>query len=294
MQYLGGTYLLINWYVIGGTRPLLKGNEFTENLNKWITYKDNDWGMSKYRTAKTQYIFEICEIELSVLKEIFNDLIGIYKSEYQYSEKADFIKDVLESTIFLFSDFIEDVKTEYTWLGDVPYSGCNVYYKNTSYGTERIDFICNEGKSIEYYQQYAKRVLALIDNLDFDKNDTIIPPQKAETKKELEKQPFTNNFDRITQTEIYKHFKAGLVETGYLSEQELNEYLKAAFELKIKPKTLFKIKNAPTKQKVMKVFYEYYKNVAGKPHKKQSQYAALLGDYFEGFNTQNVSTNFNK
>jgi hypothetical protein len=44
----------------------------------------------------------------------------------------------------------------------------------------------------------------------------------------------------------------------------------------------------------MKVFYEYYKNVAGKPHKKQSQYAAILGDYFEGFNTQNVSTNFNK
>ena len=44
----------------------------------------------------------------------------------------------------------------------------------------------------------------------------------------------------------------------------------------------------------MQVFYNYYKNIAGKPYKKQSQYAALLGDYFEGFNTQNVSTNFNK
>lgn len=118
--------------------------------------------------------------------------------------------------------------------------------------------------------------------------------QQSETKTEQETPTFTNNFDNITPTEIYNHFKAGLVEKGYLTEQELNEYLKAAFELKTIPGTLFKIKDAPTKQKVMKVFYEYYKNIAGKPHKKQSQYAALLGDYFEGYNTQNVSTNFNK
>jgi hypothetical protein len=74
----------------------------------------------------------------------------------------------------------------------------------------------------------------------------------------------------------------------------LNEYLKAAFELKIKPETLFKIQNAPTKQAILKVFYDYYRNIAGKPHGKQNKYAALLGDYFEGFSTTNVSTNFNK
>ena len=39
---------------------------------------------------------------------------------------------------------------------------------------------------------------------------------------------------------------------------------------------------------------KYYKNVAGKIHGKQNQYAALLGDYFEGYKTTTVSSNFSK
>lgn len=106
--------------------------------------------------------------------------------------------------------------------------------------------------------------------------------------------PFENNFDNINPTEIYKHFKAGLVEKKYLTEQQLNMYLKAAFELKTIPETLFKIKDAPNKAAIEAVFYLYYKNVAGKIHGRQNQYAALLGDYFEGFKTATVSSNFSK
>lgn len=120
----------------------------------------------------------------------------------------------------------------------------------------------------------------------FPKDD--LPPQQTETP------TFTNNFDKITPTEIYKHFKAGLVEKQYLTEQELNEYLKAAFELKTIPEILFKIKDAPNKAAIEAIFYKYYKNVAGKIHGKQNQYAALLGDYFEGYKTTTVSSNFSK
>jgi hypothetical protein len=105
---------------------------------------------------------------------------------------------------------------------------------------------------------------------------------------------FTNNFDRITPIQIYEHFKNGLVKKGYLTEQDLIKYLKAAFEMKAKPETLFKIKDAPNKATIEAVFYTYYKNVAGKVHGKQSQYAALLGEYFEGYKTSTVSTNFSK
>ena len=85
-----------------------------------------------------------------------------------------------------------------------------------------------------------------------------------------------------------------MVEPGYLTEQVLDEYLKAAFELKTIPKTLFKIKDAPNKATIEAVFYNYYKNIAGKIHGKQKQYAALLGDYFEGYKTITVSSNFSK
>lgn len=125
-------------------------------------------------------------------------------------------------------------------------------------------------------------------------NEFSLPPQQTETKTEQEIPTFTNNFDKIKPTEIFKHFKAGLVEKGYLTEQELNEYLKAAFELKTIPETLFKIKDAPNKATIEAVFYRYYKNVAGKIHGKQNQYAALLGDYFEGYKTTTVSSNFSK
>ena len=119
-----------------------------------------------------------------------------------------------------------------------------------------------------------------------------LPTQQTET---ITKQPnFTNNFDNITTVEIFEHFNAGLVEKQYLTEQELNDYLKAAFELKTIPETLFTIKDAPTKAAIEAVFYRYYKNVAGKVHGKQKQYAALLGNYFEGYKTTTVSTNFSK
>ena len=119
-----------------------------------------------------------------------------------------------------------------------------------------------------------------------------LPPQQTETETEQGTPTFTNNFDNIKPTEIYKHFKAGLVEKGYLTEQELNKYLKAAFELKTKPETLFKLKHTPTKQKIYTVFYVYYKDISQKKHERQKEYAALLGDYFEGYKTEIIQTNW--
>jgi hypothetical protein len=121
-----------------------------------------------------------------------------------------------------------------------------------------------------------------------------LPPHQTEIQTEQVTLTFTNNFDKVTPAEIYEHFKAGLVQKQYLTEQELNEYLKAAFELKKIPETLFKIKDAPKKAAIEAIFYSYYKNVAGKIYGKQKEYAALLGDYFEGYKTTTVSSNFSK
>jgi hypothetical protein len=128
----------------------------------------------------------------------------------------------------------------------------------------------------------------------FDKCEHNLPTQQTETKAEQEKPIFTNNFDKIPPTQIFLHFKAGLVEKQYLTEQELNEYLKVAFELKTIPEIRFKIKDAPKKATIEAVFYNYYKNIAGKIHGKQYQYASLLGNYFEGYKTKTVSSNFSK
>lgn len=103
-----------------------------------------------------------------------------------------------------------------------------------------------------------------------------------------------NNFDNIPIIDVYNHFYNSFVKAKHLTESELIAYLRCAFDEQKRPEQLLKLHNPPTKQKVMKVFYDYYKNVAGKPHGKQKKYAALLGNYFEGYTTDSVSTNFNK
>ncbi len=153
---------------------------------------------------------------------------------------------------------------------------------------EQLLFIESKYSLNQYFESTLKILLEFINEITPLMQDS--PHQQTQTEQETP--TFKNNFDNITPVEIYNHFKAGLVEKGYLTEQELNEYLKSAFELKTKPETLFKLKHTLTKQKIYTVFYIYYKDIAQKKHEKQKEYAALLGDYFEGYKTEIIQTNW--
>lgn len=115
-------------------------------------------------------------------------------------------------------------------------------------------------------------------------------PQQAEPEPNY----FNNCFDNVLPSDVYKHFKAGLVDKGYFTEPELNKYLIVAFEIGTFPEVRFKLKNVRNKKIIEAVFYNYYRNVAGKIHGTQKNYAALLGEYFEGYKTSTVSSNFAK
>jgi hypothetical protein len=103
-----------------------------------------------------------------------------------------------------------------------------------------------------------------------------------------------NNFDHVRIDDVYKHFHKGLVEKAYLTETELRTYLKAAFEHKHLPGQKFRFANAPKKKQIGRIFYQYYLQIASKPYRRRREYAALLGDYFEGYDTKTVLTNFNR
>ena len=105
---------------------------------------------------------------------------------------------------------------------------------------------------------------------------------------------FKNNFDNINEKIVYNHFHQGLVETKLLDVDTLKDYIKAAFEYQKAPKNRFHFERSPAKKIILKVFYHYYLNVAGKPKGLQPEYAALLGDYFNGWNTKTLLTNFSK
>jgi hypothetical protein len=166
-------------------------------------------------------------------------------------------------------------------------------------------FMANINKCLQWYSEHKKEtevyephnlIKSVFEIFEKTKKDILkFFPEADEHKKEDDNVlAFTNNFDNVSSIKVDEHFKKGLVDKHHLTEQELNEYLKAAFELKTIPGTLFRIKDARTKAAIINVFYKYYKDVAGQPYGKQPQYAALLGDYFEGYNTALVSSNFSK
>lgn len=172
---------------------------------------------------------------------------------------------------------VKQFKTKQAWKG----------FFDAMFGDFDLSKATNK-ESYLYGKKHYKDYIMLCELLDEIKTKQNVPPPQPETGTPT----FTNTFDNIKPTEIYKHFKASLVEKGYLTEQELNEYLKAAFELKTKPETPFKLKHTPTKQKIYTVFYIYYKDISQKKHKRQKEYAALLGDFFEGYKTEIIQTNW--
>jgi len=223
---------------------------------------------------KTTNNYDLTKLEL-LLKDIQYCL---------FCEKEEKISQYSSSEIFEAIDELKGRNKEIPYKVIPPFT------------TKEGKVITDGSKSIDLekllYPYYFFGIYQLIAKINFYIKNANLPIKHSDTKKEQVTPTFTNNFDNIKPTEIQNHFKAGLVDKGYLTDQELNEYLKAAFELKTKPETLFKLKHTPTKQKIYTVFYVYYKDISQKKHERQKEYAALLGDYFEGYKTDIIQTNW--
>lgn len=237
------------------------------------------------------------------MENIINKIQSIFQkfNTLQFEIHAKTNKVKFEEIDFLYYEAVNEVKQ---LLQNIYLQGNNLTLIRVRKELLRIKMLLSEdfNTSIMMYDENGN-MLGIVEakdiandyklKLDFVNQlisflDNYLPPDETEH----ETPTFKNNFDNISPVEIHKHFKAGLVEKGYLTEQELNEYLKAAFELKKKPETLFKFKYTPTKQKIYTVFYVYYKDISQKKHDKQKEYAALLGDYFEGYKTETIQTNW--
>lgn len=117
---------------------------------------------------------------------------------------------------------------------------------------------------------------------------------KADKKIIESKSTIINKFNDVEISKVIEYFTKELVIKNYLTQSELNEYIMYAFEKCEKPTQSFQFSNSPTKAKIIKVFYKFFKDISGSPHRNQKKYAALLGEYFLGYKTANVSTNFSK
>ncbi|MEP3209548.1 MAG: hypothetical protein ABJN95_10185 [Maribacter sp.] len=243
--------------------------------------------MHRFRNTTEDLTF-IYILELDDLRLTLSKLLKIYKKFHPFSVKKDFILHIFGHVL---SDLNEFILSEFTSVKILSNNDTIKFYYRFDPNTKRHlrFYALPSNKAINYYKQYFRRVIELIENVDFDSQK--VNPSKQDSEVTFE---FTNNFDTTNREDVYEHFHNGLVKSKMLTPLELHNYLKAAFELNQTPETLFQIKNAPTKNDVMSVFYLYYKDVSGKPYGKQKAYAGLLGNYFMGYNTDTISTNFSK
>jgi len=105
---------------------------------------------------------------------------------------------------------------------------------------------------------------------------------------------FVNDFDDTEPESVYEYFKTGLVDSKMLSEKELKSFLIAAFQEQESPTKKFILKGDKTKEKIRSIFYKYYFEIAGRPHGKKKKYVELLGEYFHGWKTSAIMSNFNR
>jgi len=154
-----------------------------------------------------------------------------------------------------------------------------------------IDIHCHSNKSNkkEIEQKY-RELKSYADNYisEYLKNFDNI---KDENKERVQ---FKNNFDQVEPNRVYQYFFDSLVKPKYIDESILKDYLIAAFQDKQELQQRITIRNKVTNKKVQEVFYIYYKDIAGKPYGKQQEYIKLLGNYFVGFDTEKLKTNFSK
>lgn len=145
---------------------------------------------------------------------------------------------------------------------------------------------------VENHLEIAKEFKKILESIKIETSIKELPQQinNSETLKDF---VFKNNFDKVKENAIIEYFKTSLVEKKHISETVLNNFLGLAFDKKTLPIQKFSFEKLNTQNNIVKIFYNYYKTIAGKPYGKQKEYLNLLCNYFNGFENFNIK-NFSK
>lgn len=235
----------------------------------------------------------------------FNDLIP-YFIDYSSGFKngfCDFEKDHIDLYLNKFSDkndfankvfeyLTKHLIFYHSWINNHSSFTFSINIENRN-EREIIDGYENGKKQGYFYKAWAivfsnnALYAPLFDNY-------YLPDLEIEEVKNHDTNSFVNNLDSTPEEIVNDYFYKSLVAKNYLSNEELDIYLKQAFDDKTLSGPKFSFTNEPARKVMIKIFYLYYKDIAGKPYGRINDYIRLLGDYFVGFDSQKLRTNFSR
>lgn len=260
-------------------KDLFLNNKFSE----YVDFQDFQKKLEPSKIAFTRYLHETCNAIDNQFKRLYKSIetqktpVPVNKFDRLISKYTK-LKDILT----LFENELLSLERP---LRDYELQD---FYDDVDDELEDIYNITNPSEiQLNSLYEFKNRIESKFFSINATSN---IKPETS-----IEKSfSFRNNFDSIEELKVFNYFTTKLVDSKYLNDEILKQFLKYAFELKNPPNSKFSFENITTKQKIIKVFYDYYKVIALKPHGRQQQYAELLGEYFHGFESKSVKANFNK
>lgn len=252
-----------------------KWKQLREYFNLY-TFEYNNFDYSKPENEIIEY-----------LRILYSNIDKQLKNALYYLQTNGNISDLEEDKILAYSKELNKLKFE-----------CE--QKLISLNSKPLDYDLLFFDYMDLVETQKKKVLEDAKKIKQDFNNfikieapEIKEPEAKESVLEPKKILFINEFDKVNEDLIYKHFYENLVDKGYLTNKELETFLIEAFNKKNIPSIKFDFKNIPNKKTIINIFYTYFM-LAQKPHGKKPQYVKLLTDYFNGYEYNNTLTNFAK
>jgi len=240
--------------------------------------------------------------EIRVVNELDNGTPTNLENTKSIKSKLDFHIDKIRTKFITIIELKEIEKPSLildTLLQEVKeFKECDLKFEVDFY--HNIFQLSKENANNIFYQNHREDILRWlrkcpIKQLIFETIwDNFTLPQQTKTNKSDEVFAFENNFDRVSNKAVYNFFNTELVEKKYLSIQDLQTFLKMAFENQEHPQTKFNFKKKYLIKNIRVIFYKYFSEINKEKYNTQDRYIRLLTDYFEGFEFEKIKSNFNK
>ncbi|MBX2960845.1 MAG: hypothetical protein KF732_12925 [Flavobacteriales bacterium] len=211
MEYLGGHNLFTKHFVIGCWINPNKSIDCLNSVSNFLQFVEEDWGMDKFK-KRIQYLCYLEEIDLLYFKCIVEKFASNYKKNFPYSEKEDFLKQIFDYTIY---ELEEIISRDYTWIGQIPNETDFIFYYDYDYkSNEFLIYVVPEDKTIEYFQQYYKRVIKIIQEIKYEEEQakTFIPIVNDEKINIQRLDSITNKLNELEQKDVLNIIQVDFIE----------------------------------------------------------------------------------
>lgn len=248
--------------------------------------EERNWDYALYYIYEkiTDYYYEIGNTkDRSGINLLYDSLVShkerlrisleFFNSVFEYlileNKIADCLRllNVFRKVMTLYNEVLN--QSTYNFKESYFYSTINDYYKHilSEYNSEKLNL--RTSISMHHEDKVKANTITSVDYL-------------------LKK----NNFNYLSVTDVSKHFQTNL--KNHCDTEVIKKFLHSAFEECKPPKKKYRfLQKTNNKRKIMKVFFNFY-HLSGKPAGEASKYAKLLADYFDGYEVNNVKTNWNK